>query len=476
MNHNNSSRRPNRRFGRRPGGGRPQGPSQGHGPATQGGGGRPHGNRPPGGGHHGGPRPQGPRPYGPPGGRDQNNNNYSNNRYDDNHNRPPQQGGPPPARQAQAVAGTFELNEQGDGNLRDPKKNYAIQPGDAQVPVDLVRRWRLRGGETIAGCASIDPRSARARLVEVEQINGGDPAAHGQLTPFEDLTVIDPRVPIRFETPGGPATMRVIDLMTPMGRGQRGLIVAPPRTGKTVLLTQMAAGVRANAPDVKLMMLLIDERPEEVTDMRRTIGAASADPNVDPPEVVFSSNDKDVESHVRLSRLMIARAKRRVERGEHVLILLDSLTRLGRAFNHFVGSSGRTMSGGIDIRALTEPKAMFGAARNIEHGGSLTIIASALIDTGSRMDEFIFQEFKGTGNMEIVLSRELANQRIWPAIDLAQSGTRKEELLHAAEDMNKIHRIRRKLMSMGLPQQMDTLLKELGFHKSNRDYLSAMAG
>lgn len=373
------------------------------------------------------------------------------------------------------AAGTLELTDRQDGFLRDPRRNYAVHPDDPWVSADMIRRFNLRGGEQIHGIARgnghVDPAFA---LTEIERIMGAEPAATADFKPFEDLTVVDPREPIRFETEGGPLTMRVVDLLTPIGRGQRGLIVAPPRTGKTVLLGQMAAAIRANYPEIRLMMLLIDERPEEVTEIRRSLGAAVPDPPPDAPEVVYSSNDKDVVSHVRIARLMLAKAKRRVERGEHVFILLDSLTRLGRAFNAFVGSSGRTMSGGIDIRALIEPKSIFGAARTIEHGGSLTIIASALIDTGSRGDEFIFQEFKGTGNMELVLSRELANLRIWPAMDVAQSGTRKEELLLQADSVHKVYRLRRRLMAMPQPARIQSLVAELGNFKSNREFLAAM--
>ncbi|HPZ99861.1 MAG TPA: transcription termination factor Rho, partial [Phycisphaerae bacterium] len=262
-----------------------------------------------------------------------------------------------------------------------------------------------------------------------------------------------------------PMSMRVIDLLTPIGRGQRGLIAAPPRTGKTVLLQQMAAGIAANHPDLYMMVLLIDERPEEVTEMRRTVRG----------EVVASSNDQDVASHLRIARLMIAKAKRMVEAGQHVLILLDSLTRLGRAFNQAVRSSGRIMSGGVDINALTEPKAIFGAARNIEGGGSLTILASALIETGSRMDELIFNEFKGTGNMEIMLNREMANLRIWPAMDLKQSGTRKEELLLGAAAVEKIARIRRQIAGMPNDKAMLTLIDALSKYPDNESFLKNQA-
>jgi transcription termination factor Rho len=365
------------------------------------------------------------------------------------------------ARRFQAL-GTLELEPKGHGFLRDPQKSYAVQPyKDPLVPAGLVRQFGLVGGETISGPAK-PGRNGSAVLEGVDIINGLDPVEFGQLTPFEELTVIDPRRRIRFETGPEPLTMRVIDLMTPIGMGQRGLIVAPPRTGKTILLKQMAAGITQNHPDTYLMVLLVDERPEEVTDIRRSVHG----------EVVASCNDRDVASHVRLVRLMIEKAKRHLECGEDVLILFDSLTRLGRAFNAHVGSSGRTMTGGLDIRALEEPKRVFGAARNIEHGGSLTIIASALIETGSRMDDFIFHEFKGTGNMELVLCRELANRRIWPAMDLAQSGTRKEELLLDPDTLAKSHQIRRRLMQLPtLTQQMEQLLEALSKFPSNEAFL-----
>jgi len=329
----------------------------------------------------------------------------------------------------------------------------------------MIQQFRLRGGETIVGSVSANRRGRAPQLAAIETINDRTPEDYAELTPFAELTVIDPRERIRFETPNGPLAMRVVDLLTPIGKGQRGLIVAPPRTGKTVLLQQMAAAVAANHPEITMIVLLIDERPEEVTEMRRTVRG----------EVVASSKDQDTASHVRTARLVIAQAMRHVECGRDVLILLDSLTRLGRAFNVFVGTSGRTMSGGLDIRAMHEPKSMFGAARNIEGGGSLTIIATALVETGSRMDELIFNEFKGTGNMEIVLSRELANKRIWPAMDLRQSGTRKEELLLAPQVLGKCHRIRRMLQASPPDKQMQTLLDRLAQHPTNDAFLAALA-
>jgi transcription termination factor Rho len=283
---------------------------------------------------------------------------------------------------------------------------------------------------------------------------------------FEEQTVIDPQEQLRFETEGGPLTMRVVDLMTPVGKGQRGLIVAPPRTGKTILLQQLAGGVAANHPEVYTIVLLVDERPEEVTEMRRSVHG----------EVIASSNDLDVNTHVQVAKIAVKRAIRLTETGKDVLVLLDSLTRLGRAFNTYVGSSGRTMTGGLDIRAMEYPKRLFGAARNLEGGGSLTIVASALIDTGSRMDEFIFQEFKGTGNMELVLDRDLANLRIWPAMNIPQSGTRKEELLLDEDTLNKVNRMRRQLLDARSPQQsMQTLLEKLEQFPDNKAFLANLA-
>jgi len=359
--------------------------------------------------------------------------------------------------------GTYEPNGKGGGFLRSAKRNYSVHATDPRISADLVKRYGLRGGETISGTGHQGKKQRSPEIRSVEAINGRGPDDYLELRPFADLTAIDPNRPVRFETDGGPLTMRVIDLMTPIGFGQRGLIVAAPRTGKTVLLQQMAAGVAANHPDTYMMVLLIDERPEEVTEMRRTVHG----------EVVASSNDHDVASHVRIARLMTEKAKRHVECGEDVVVLLDSLTRLGRAFNAAVRNSGRIMSGGLDIRALEEPKSIFGAARTIEHGGSLTIIASALIETGSRMDDVIFNEFKGTGNMEIMLSRELANLRIWPAIDLNQSGTRKEELLLSPEALEESYRLRRTLAGRSPMQSMEHLLEALGKHPDNRAFLAA---
>ncbi len=363
------------------------------------------------------------------------------------------------------VQGMFEPNRNGGGSLRSPDRNYAVRPADVQVPTRLVTEHFLRGGEIIHGIAKAQDgkRGRPISLSVINTINGCQPGAWCEVPRFEDATVIDPRQRLHFETKDGPLSMRVIDLMMPIGFGQRALIVAAPRTGKTILLQQMAHGIAENFPDAYLMVLLIDERPEEVTEMRRTVRG----------EVVFSSNDQNTASHVRLVRLMMASAKRRVESGQDVVILLDSLTRLGRAFNAFIRHSGRIMSGGLDIRALEEPKAVFGAARNLENGGSLTIIATALIETGSRMDDVIFSEFKGTGNMEIMLDRSLANKRVWPAIDLQQSGTRKEELLLNEQELEASHGIRRTSAGRPADQVMESLLERLGKHPDNAGFVAS---
>lgn len=368
----------------------------------------------------------------------------------------------------QLTTGTFEPNGQAGGQLRSREANYRVLGGDVVVSPNVCRALRLRGGETIvATCRSGAGRrqACVAKVDEIETIDGRSIDEYLETKPFEDLTAIDPQEPIRFETDGGPLSMRIVDLMTPIGFGQRGLLVAPPRTGKTVLLQQMAAGVAANHPDAYVMVLLIDERPEEVTEMRRTVHG----------EVVASSNDHDIASHVRIARLMIEKAKRLAECGRDVVILLDSLTRLGRAFNASIRGGGRIMSGGLDIRALTEPKSVFGAARNVENGGSLTIIASCLIETGSRMDDVIFNEFKGTGNMEIMLSRELANRRTWPAIDLNRSGTRKEERLLTPEALEVSHRIRRTLLDKDPARPMEILLEAMQSHPNNTEFIRRFA-
>jgi transcription termination factor Rho len=364
------------------------------------------------------------------------------------------------------VEGVLELDPQGAGFLRSLKRHLVVHPDDPYVSPDAVRKFGLRGGELVAGpVVPVDNKgNRRFKLGRVETINGVPADRWVPPPPLQETTAIDPTEPLEFDTPGGPLTMRVVDLFTPIGRGQRGLIVAPPRTGKTVLLQQMAHGIAVNHPEVYMIVLLIDERPEEVTEMRRNVRG----------EVIASSNDQSVESHIRVARLVNERARRLAECGHHIVILLDSITRLARAFNTFVGSSGRTMTGGLDIRALQEPKQIFGSARNIEGGGSLTIIASALIDTGSRADDFIFQEFKGTGNMELVLSRELANLRIWPAMDLQQSGTRKEEKLLPPETLQKCYMLRRQLIDLPPAKAMLTLLQRMAPYKTKAAFLDSL--
>lgn len=366
-----------------------------------------------------------------------------------------------------SVTGLLEITEKGHGFLRDGSKRYRPLPSDPYVSADLIRRTRLRPGLMITGNIMINKRGGGQgpALSYVTAIDGKPFRDYQVMPDFHDLTVIDPRERIRLETPDGPMSMRIMDLFTPIGRGQRGLIVAPPKTGKTTLLKQIALAALQNHPDMKVFVLLIDERPEEVTDFRRSVTGA---------EVWASNTDEDIASHVRTARIVIERAKRMVEFGQHVMVILDSITRVARAFNHHVGTSGRTMSGGIDASAMQEPRSMFGAARNIEHGGSLTIIASALIDTGSKMDELIFQEFKGTGNMETVLSRKLAERRIWPAIDLPASGTRKEELLLGYDAARKVGLMRRDLVQRGDPvAAMEALIKAMEKYKTNADLLGS---
>lgn len=307
-------------------------------------------------------------------------------------------------------------------------------------------------------------RNPGPRLSSVSTIEGNSPEAY-QLQPnFDMLTPIDPSQWLKLETVPDRLTTRVIDMFTPIGKGQRGLIVAPPRSGKTVLLQHIAEGIATNHPDVELIVLLVDERPEEVTEMHRTIRG----------QVFASSNDRETASHVRLAQLVIERAKRMVEMKKDVVVLLDSITRLARAYNRKTGT-GRTMSGGLDVRALEIPKKLFGSARAFEEGGSLTVLATALIETGSRMDDVIFQEFKGTGNMELVLDRKLADRRVFPAIDILQSGTRKEERLLSTEDLQRITLLRRSLTQMNHIQAMESLLTQMQKHPSNEQFLGALS-
>ncbi|MFQ3591728.1 MAG: transcription termination factor Rho [Gemmataceae bacterium] len=361
------------------------------------------------------------------------------------------------------VEGVLERTPQGHGFLRNPQSGYQPQSGDAYVPAGLIQRWQLREGWSIAGPVQPPTRGSGPRLVEVEYIQG-EAAERFRSPRFDELTPIDPREPLRLETGREPLTTRVMDLLTPLGRGQRGLIVAPPRSGKTVLLQHIAQAIRRNYPEMVLLMLLIDERPEEVTDMRRSLNA----------EVIGSSSDRDSTSHIRTAELVMERARRLAEQGQSVLVLLDSLTRLARAYNKNQRDTGRTLSGGMDLKALEVSKKLFGAARAFEEGGSLTILGTALIETGSRLDEVIFQEFKGTGNMELVLDRKLADRRIYPAIDLAASGTRKEERLLSPEVLQRVRLLRRTLVDLPVVQAMELFVKKLAASESNAAFLERM--
>jgi transcription termination factor Rho len=309
-------------------------------------------------------------------------------------------------------------------------------------------------------------RGQGPRLKEILDVDGISPDDYTKVKGFDDLTPINPEEWLKLETGQQPITTRVMDLLTPLGKGQRALIVAPPRTGKTILIQHISNGITTNYPEITMMVLLVDERPEEVTDMQRIIKG----------EVFASSLDRDVESHVRLSQLTVERAKRLAEMGHDVFLLLDSITRLARAFNKWVGNTGRTMSGGVDIKAMDIPKKLFATARAFEEGGSLTVVGTALIDTGSRMDDLIFQEFKGTGNMELVLDRKLADRRVWPAIDIEQSGTRREEKLLSPETIHATTMLRRTLSSMHHVDAMEQLTTKLNKFKSNEDFIKLIQG
>jgi transcription termination factor Rho len=387
------------------------------------------------------------------------------------------------------------LNENG-GFLRQSKRNYRPSPEDVFVARDILLRLgpanhRLNGGgiegSEIEGMASATPRGGRpaheprhghsrhaghgggpapggSSLVDVRTINGLPLDEFVKRRSFSELTSIDPVERIRLETEPGELSMRVIDLLTPIGKGQRCLIVAPPRAGKTTLLQKIAAAISRNHPEIHLVVLLVDERPEEVTDMKRNVRG----------EVIASSSDDMARQHVSVARIVLERARRLVEVGRDVVILLDSLTRLARAHNTATPGTGRTLSGGLDARTMEQPRRLFGAARKAEEGGSLTVIATALVDTGSRMDDVIFQEFKGTGNMELVLDRDLFEQRIYPAVDIPRSGTRKEEKLFTKEELPRIHKLRRVLFEMKPRDAMMKLLDKLSKHPTNADFLKSL--
>jgi transcription termination factor Rho len=362
--------------------------------------------------------------------------------------------------------GLLEINEKGFGFLRAKDRNYQASREDVFVSPNLIRDLKLREGLSVVG-GTRQSNKGGIELSEVRSLNGMKQDEYAKLPNFQALTVIDPISQLKFETGQEPISTRIIDLFCPVGRGQRGLIVSPPKSGKTTLLKQMGQAVLKNYPDVHLMVVLVDERPEEVTDFRRTLEAA---------EFFASSNDEAVKSHCLIARMATEKARRMVEQGKDVVMLLDSLTRVARAFNNYAADSGRTLSGGLDSRAMEIPRKIFASARKTEEAGSLTILATILVDTGSRMDELIFQEFKGTGNMELVLDRGLAEKRIFPAIDINKSGTRKEEKLLDQKRLDKVRILRRQLASKNPHESTEALVRAMMKTKSNDELLSMILG
>ena len=361
--------------------------------------------------------------------------------------------------------GVLEVLPEGYGFLRSQDWNYLYSPDDIYVSPSQIKRFDLRTGDTVRG--QVRPPKEWERylaLLKVESVNGDDPDRAKQRIAFDNLRPRYPEGRLRLERESGDISMRVMDLIAPIGKGQRGLIVAPPRAGKTILLQKIANAINENHPEVHLIVLLIDERPEEVTDMKKNVQG----------EVIASTFDEKADRHVQVADMVIEKAKRLVEHKKDVVILLDSITRLARAHNQVARDSGKIMSGGLDAKALERPKKFFGAARNLVEGGSLTIIGTALIETGSRMDEVIFEEFKGTGNMELVLSRKVADRRIFPAIDINKSGTRKEELLLTDEERNRVFLLRNFLGDMAEVEGIEFLLKQMSRSKSNREFFQQM--
>jgi transcription termination factor Rho len=365
--------------------------------------------------------------------------------------------------------GTLEVLPDGFGFLRSPDYNYLPCPDDIYVSPSQIRRFGLKTGAIVSG--QIRPPKENERyfaLLRVEAINFEDPDKLSEKVGFDDLTPLHPQGRIRLETTSDEINMRVVDLVTPIGFGQRGVIVAPPRTGKTILLQKIANSILANHPESYVMVLLIDERPEEVTDMERSVKGPTA-------EVISSTFDEPASRHIQVAEMVIEKAKRMVEYGKDVVILLDSITRLARAYNTEAPHSGKILTGGIDASALQKPKRFFGAARKIEEAGSLTILATALVDTGSRMDDVIFEEFKGTGNMELHLDRRLVDKRVWPAIDVNKSGTRREELLMDAEELRRVWILRRVLNDMNPVEAMELLTGRMKKAKTNAEFLMSMS-
>ena len=371
----------------------------------------------------------------------------------------------PDAEPSVEVRGVLQITEAGHGCLRSSSNNYNPAQTDPVVPREMVQEMQLETGLELAGTAVADPSPGRGPgLLKIDTINGEDPERLSERTPFKNLVAEDPTERIRLEVSGDEISTRVVDLIAPIGKGQRCLVVAPPKAGKTVLLQKIAHSVSENHPEIHLIVLLVDERPEEVTDMRRNVKG----------EVIASSSDEMARNHVQIAEVVLERAKRMVEFGRDVVILLDSITRLSRAYNSEQRSSGRVLSGGIDARTMEKPRRFFGAARKAHEGGSLTVIGTALIDTGSRMDEVIFQEFKGTGNTEIVMDRGLFDRRIFPAIDISASGTRKEEKLFTPEEYKMVTLLRRALAPLKPAEAMQVLTERLGKYDGNASFLADM--
>jgi transcription termination factor Rho len=363
--------------------------------------------------------------------------------------------------------GVLEILPEGYGFLRSPDWNYLYGPDDIYVSPSQIKRFDLRTGDTILGQVRPPKEGERyLALLKVETVNSEEPEKAKHRVAFDNLRPRYPEERIRLERKDGDLSMRVMDILCPIGKGQRGLIVSPPKAGKTILMQKLANSIIENHPEVYLIVLLIDERPEEVTDMEENVKSA---------EVISSTFDEPADRHVQVADMVIEKAKRMVEHGKDVVILLDSITRLGRAHNVVVPHSGKILSGGVDANALQKPKRFFGAARNIEAGGSLTILATALIDTGSRMDEVIFEEFKGTGNMEVILDRRIADRRVYPAIDVQRTSTRKEELLLAKEELNKVYLLRNFLSDMPPVEAIEFLLERMKRTKSNQEFFATMS-
>ncbi len=363
--------------------------------------------------------------------------------------------------------GVLEVLPEGYGFLRSAAFNYLASPDDIYVSPSQIKRFDLRSGDTVSGQVRPPKESERYfALLKIEAVNFENPEIAKHKILFDNLTPLYPEEKIKLEHDSKDACTRIMDLLSPLGRGQRALITSPPKAGKTILLQKIANAITINHPDIKLIVLLIDERPEEVTDMKRSVRA----------EVVSSTFDEPAEKHVMVAEMVINKAKRLIEHKYHVVILLDSITRLARAYNSVVPHSGKILSGGVDSNALQKPKRFFGAARSVEEGGSLTIIATALIETGSRMDDVIFEEFKGTGNMEIVLDRRLADKRIFPAMDINRSGTRKEELLMSEEELKRVWILRKFLSEMNPVEAMEFLLERIMKTKTNAKFLESMSG